>query len=384
MQAVTLELRWRRFGHDLLVTGAGIIHRQLDGLEISDIPVPWLNSAKPTWMEEDWLPLPRVRAAASTEMADVVIVDMASLLALGVRVQGRSTWYSIVPSPNAASATTLARSAGLGDADDVSVFTDPAKILRSTIVNATDIALTIEPMVEFASRSRGPSRILIADQALSSWQSTSQIRVPKLNRLPNELCLDLVRAFDHRPSHAVLQIGATVEEVAKTDSGQSWQFDVLLSPGEIDARRFDSKTMRRRDEGVLDREGHFGVGDTRCPYCKDRMCALCTNGLKSCDCCGISICRTCIREPQADLWLCPACEGMRLPLRSEAREHGRFMFKGRMLIGTDDEHVVVVERSKKSWIRHREDGQNQPLANPSLTSYLVERLSGRTTNSANE
>ena len=31
-------------------------------------------------------------------------------------------------------------------------------------------------------------------------------------------------------------------------------------PGQTDARRFDSVTQLVRDDGVIDREGHFGTG----------------------------------------------------------------------------------------------------------------------------
>jgi hypothetical protein len=47
-----------------------------------------------------------------------------------------------------------------------------------------------------------------------------------------------------------------------------------------------------------------------------------------------------------------------------------------MLIGTDNKHIVVVEQSKKSWVRHDDDGEKHLLPNPSLTAFLAERMSG--------
>jgi hypothetical protein len=378
-QTMSLEVRWKRVGHDVSVAGWGLTQREHDGPLLTESHDPWGGEVDQPWVAEDWVPLPTIRASASLGSVNAVVVSMASLLALGIRANGKSKWYTVVSSPHAPAATALARWKGLGDADEVTVYTDPAKIQRSTVLNATDAELTIEPMVEVAARLLGPGAIPVTDQALAAWQSHAQLRVPLLNQLPNELCLDLVRSFDHRPDHIALRIGAVIEEVLKTERGQSWKFDLLLAPGETDARMFDSKSMRRRDSGVVDREGHFGSDDMRCPYCNDPMCTLCTNGMSRCDCCGVVICRTCIREPHKDLWICPACDGMRQATRSEARQHGRFMFTGGMLIGTDDKHVVVVEQAKKSWVRHDENGEKHLLPNPSLGSFLGERMSGSAT-----
>jgi superfamily II DNA or RNA helicase len=379
-QTTPLGLRWRRVGYDVYLTGSGLTQREHGGRVLAESHLTWSGDVDLPWVAEDWLPLPAIRASASVGSVNAVVVSMASLLAVGIRHDGKTKWYSVVSSPNAPAATTLARAAGLSDADEVSAYTDPAKIHRSTVLNATDAALTVDPMVEFAARPLDPGAIPITDQALAAWQPYAKLRVPDLAELPNELRLDLVRSFDHRPEHTAVRIGAVIEEVIKADRGQSWKFDLLLAPGDADARMFDSKSMRRRDSGVVDREGHFGSDDTRCPYCNDRMCTLCINGMSRCDCCGVAICRTCIREPHKDLWICPACDAMRPATRSEARQHGRFMFSGGMLIGTDDKHVVVVEQAKKSWARIDENGEKHLLPNPSLAGFLNERMSGRAEN----
>ena len=109
--------------------------------------------------------------------------------------------------------------------------------------------------------------------------------------------------------------------------------------------------------GVIHREGHFGPEGESCTYCDGRVCGLCASGLVSCSCCDAPICRRCVRKPYADLWLCPACATMRAPTRSEARQHGRLLLTRGMLVGTDNQHVVVVEQAKHRWTRQGEDGE---------------------------
>jgi hypothetical protein len=65
---------------------------------------------------------------------------------------------------------------------------------------------------------------------------------------------------------------------------------------------------------------------------------------------------------------------MRPPTRSEARNHGRFLSTGHMLIGIDSLHEVVVEYRKQHWTRRREDGEKHVLANPSLSQFFDGRL----------
>jgi hypothetical protein len=376
-RTVPLQMRWANVGHDLAVVGTGITHRVIEGPAVHEDVIPWSETTvTPTWVTESWNPVPVIRATASFEAMEAVIVSMASLLALGIRSDGQSAWFSIVPSPRAPAATMLARSAGLRDADEVGVFTDPTKIVRSSILNADDVALTVEPLIDIASRSVKSIRD-VTIEALAAWQPTARVLAPQQQALADELRVMLVRRIEPAPERTRVEIGAMVEEVVKVEPSQVWQFGVALSPGQTDARRIDSKSRLVRDEGVIDREGHFGPDDVHCQYCDSRTCTLCVNGVISCDCCGVSICRTCVREPHKDLWLCPACNSVRPPTRSEAREHGRLLSTRRMLIGTDDKHIVVVEQSKGRWAR-RDGDEKHAIASPSVSSFLTERLSAPT------
>jgi hypothetical protein len=372
-----LELRWRAVGHDTVLAGTGLVVREVDGPAVIETPIDWTDDGSDQpWISAGWQPAPAVRASAETSNATAVVVKMASMLTVGVRTDNTTSWYSVVASPHAAAATALARRAGLADADEVAVYTDPSRIRRSRVLNAADASLTVEPVIEHTVVSTTSAGFNVTYEALSAWYQEARILLPNVGVLPNELRLNIVRALDHRPDRTTLRIGAMVEEVMRTDTGQVWPFDVLLNPGDQDARRFDSKSMQHRDQGVLDREGHFGDEDARCGYCNGRVCGLCTKGMTACDCCGIALCMLCVREPHQNLWLCPACAGVRPPSRAEARQHGRLMFTRGMLIGSDDKHVVVVEQSKKTWIRHGEgDDEKHPLASPSLAGFLNERLS---------
>jgi hypothetical protein len=128
------------------------------------------------------------------------------------------------------------------------------------------------------------------------------------------------------------------------------------------------------DEGILDREGHFTVGQVGCQYCRSWLCPNCVDGLTSCDCCGQTICKRCVTEPHPQLWLCPACARIHSPTRREAREHGRIMFTRGMLVGSVDFHTVVVEHSKNRWERQQDGAPSQPVANPAVTAFLDGRL----------
>ena len=374
-RTLVLETHWTRVGFDCSIVGEGILRREIDGADVRESTTPWgTHGAEPTWIGREWNPAPTVIRWASIDGADVAVVKLASLLAIGVHTGDYTAWYRIISSRDAPAATALARSNGLPDADAVTVFTDPVRITRSTVSNAVDADLTVQPAIKFSSRPVDPGPT--TERAITAWVPDARVAVPLLIKLPNNLRTELTRVL--QPNGVVvtsIEIGAMVKEVVTVQSGQIWQYDAHLSPGEHDARRKDSKTRVARDDGILDREGHYGADDTHCPYCADAVCALCQNGLRTCDCCGVTICRICLREPQQDLWLCPACAGVRPPTRAEAREHGRLMLTRGMLIGTDDKHVVVVERSKQNWVRHGDDGTKHPLASPSLVHYFGERLS---------
>jgi len=141
-----LKLRWERAGRDLAVTPSGVCVRMIKGPEVRETRVDWADpQTTPCWVSQDWDPVPTVRAQAATEDIEVVVVGMASLLALGVRLHNHADWYVISASPLASAATTLARSMGLGDADNVGVFTDPTQISLSTVTNAAERSLSVRP-----------------------------------------------------------------------------------------------------------------------------------------------------------------------------------------------------------------------------------------------
>jgi hypothetical protein len=158
------------------------------------------------------------------------------------------------------------------------------------------------------------------------------------------------------------------------EDGHDWLYERTLAAGQTEARRVNASTGYLFDSGAIDREGHFGTNFESCSYCGGTTCAVCLHKAVACDGCGINICKRCVSEPHANLWLCPACTAMRPPTRSEAREHGRILSTRRMLIGADAQHTVVVERSKNHWTRKTADGDSQVIANPSVNNFLDERL----------
>ena len=127
----------------LMITPSGLRIRTIEGSKARETQIDWVDNRTPDWITEDWDPSPVVRAQAVTNDVEAVIVGMASLLALGIRLNNRSYWYVISASPQAGAATTLARSMGLGDADNVGFFTDPKQITLSTVSNATDKSLSV-------------------------------------------------------------------------------------------------------------------------------------------------------------------------------------------------------------------------------------------------
>jgi hypothetical protein len=381
-QTAELEVRWERAGHDLTITPSGMCARTIEGSEAHEIQVDWIGTdATPDWTAEDWGPVPAVRAQAATNDVEAVIVGMASLIALGVRLQNRSHWYVISASPHASAATTLARSMGLSDADNVGTFVDPKTIMLSAVSNATDRSLSVHPMGSVGPTSRRDLKNVTLE-ALMAWIPTAKVLIPELKVLPQDLRSALERRFTAGIARASLDIGAHVEETVTVSGGDVWARDVKLMPGQSDARRFDSVTNIVRDEGVIDREGHFGVTGTQCLYCGGRVCEVCASRMVSCSCCNKPICRRCVRELRADVSLCPACATMRPPTRSEARQHGRWLSTRGMLIGVDTQHVVVVEQEKQSWTRQGEDGENYAIASPAVSKFLDERRAGPETRPA--
>ncbi|MGB5796479.1 MAG: SNF2-related protein [Mycolicibacter algericus] len=373
---VELTLRWHRVGHDLVITASGMSTRIFEGPSTTEESIAWAGiDTALRWVTEDWSPTPAIGGYVKSGSTEAVIVGMASLAALGIRTDHGTDWYSISESPAAVAATALARSMGLDDADQVTAFTDPAKVVLSTVLNASDSTVSVQPLGVVNDDVRGLYRDFSMD-ALQAWFPDAQLRAPELGKLPHALRTFLDQRLRAAISPTRLEIGAQVEQIVAVDDRQVWSHMARLAPGETDARRVDSITRVPRDQGLIDREGHFGAGEIRCRYCNDRVCGHCVDGLVSCDCCSAAICRRCVAEPSEALLICPACASLRPPSRSEARQHGRLLLTRNMLIGSDAHSVVVVEYTKKHWNRHAGNGEKCAVANPSVSRFLHARLAG--------
>ncbi|MCV7261134.1 helicase-related protein [Mycobacterium shimoidei] len=373
----TLEIRWHRVRRDVAVCGSGILTRILDGTAVHETMSAWHDAGTaPSWVTEAWAPVPTVLKYAASGSVEVVIVAMASLLALGVRIDNRSEWYGISGSPEAAVATTLSRWMGIGDTDEVATWTDPNKITLSAVTNATNISRKVHPLgaVKLISGQEHPHTSL---DALTAWLPTAQVTTPELGVLPPKFRTSLEQLLKPTGARTELVIGAHVEETVTVENGHIWNYEMRLMPGQTDARRFDSATRVLLKDGVICREGHFVAAWSLCKYCDSTICTICTDNLVSCDCCQATICRRCVREPHANLWLCPACATMRRPTRSEARRHGRFFSRRGLLVGVDTQHTVVVEHVKHRWMRQTDHGEKCAIAAPAVANFLSERLALR-------
>jgi superfamily II DNA or RNA helicase len=377
--AIKMALQWYRTGRDTSITDGGILSRTLDGTALREALTPWSGiSTAPAWVTGAWDPEPTVSRFAASGAVQAVMVSMATLVALGVRVDNRSEWYEIVASQQAPAATKLARAFGMGDVDDVGACTDPKKIRLSSVSNATNTSLRVHPRAVL-KQAAGRSYPRTTACALAAWLPGAQVLAPELGTLSERFRISLMQLVGRTGRRMVLEIGAHVEEMMTVEDGQVWRYAPSLMSGQIDARRTDFITRAITDEGVLDREGHFVADTTHCRYCGGKVCAYCVDGEVACDCCATAICRRCVARPYANLWVCPACAAMRPPTRSEARQHGRLLLTRNMLIGIDSLHVVVVEHRKHHWTRRSDDGQDHMLANPSLSMFFDEQLPGGST-----
>lgn len=366
-----LILRWHRNGYDTVITASGIRHRTFDGLPAAETAIPWMEvRTGPSWATEAWNPVPFTRLHAAHGAVEAAIVSIASMLALGVQTPDGIRWYSISASPDAIAATGLARSMGAGDADAVGAFVDPASIVYSSVLNASHISRNVHPIGTVQPQEGHTPREITAD-ALKAWLPDAELRSPELGALPDALVRSLQQLLPLAQTQTVLQISAHVEELATVADGLVWQHQTTLSPGQYDARRVDAVARVPRQEGIIDREGHFGAEPAHCAYCTDRVCAHCVDRLVTCDCCTAPICRRCARESHTNLLVCPACLSLRPPTRAEARQYGRLLLTRGMLIGSDSEHVVVFERAKGRWQLHTECGK-RPVVNPSVSNFLDE------------
>ncbi|WP_299557860.1 SNF2-related protein [uncultured Mycolicibacterium sp.] len=366
-----LVIRWDRVGSDIAVVPAGISVVTIDGSAERETIAEWQNPDRPVeWVSQSWNPVPTVRKIAVVDDVEAVLVSMGALVALGLHTSTGTDWYVVAASTHAPEATLLSRSMGLPDADALGRFTDPRRIRLSAVENATVTHCDVVPRGELVA---GPAR---TDQdtpsALAAWLPDARPVVPPLAVLPDGLRTALRKVVSPAPRQT-LDIGASVVQTLTVQNGHEWRYEVVLAPGETDARRVDHLTRQRLDRGSIDREGHFGTEHDTCGYCGQFCCAACVDGMVTCDCCGTRLCNRCVWEPSAGTKLCPACSTLRTPTRREAREHGRLLFTRGMLIGVDPQHTVVVERSRSRWELHVADGK-KVLANPSVLRYLDQRL----------
>ncbi|BBX27445.1 DEAD/DEAH box helicase [Mycolicibacterium alvei] len=384
--ATSLRLRWERHGHDVAITPAGILEVTVDGSGAHRQMAAWSrghHAALPTWVAEAWQPAPRLYAYAIGQHAEAAIFGLASLRVLGVRRAAQVDWYVIRPSENAAAATALSRSMGLGDADGVSAFTDPAKLRLSTVTNAASSpTLNVDPVGALTAGPRMGADTTWA--ALAAWTPTASVVTPDAQPLSARLAAALEQTLGAVGPQTTLTIGAQLKQLVTVYGGQEWHYDRQLAAGQRDARRVSKATGHAMDVGMIDREGHFGVDSPPCEYCGGRTCAECVDRMLLCTCCTMPICKRCARGTTGELSLCPACITTRSPTRKEAREHGRLFMTRRMLIGTDPQHTVVFELSKDQWTRHVPDKDGQIVTHAASAAFLNERLAGSGSTPPNE
>jgi hypothetical protein len=91
-----LTMRWHRVGHDVALSEVGLITRTLNGTAADETVTAWASAgAMRTWVADAWEPVPKIRMDAATNAVEAVIVEIASLLALGTRADDQSEWYAI-------------------------------------------------------------------------------------------------------------------------------------------------------------------------------------------------------------------------------------------------------------------------------------------------
>ncbi len=365
-----LRLTWHRTGSDLALISSGLHVRVLDGPDVSEDGIDWATGQLPEWVSSHWTPMPALHAIAATENTEVLVVGIASALALGIRQADDTYWFSVVTSPKACAASALARSMGLDDADCVNTYTDPTRLRLSVVANARGNELKVQPVGEFSPSFKGDLQNA-TEKALAAWLPNVAVRMPELDTLPPNLRQSLEQRFGSMSSRRSLDIGARVEQKITAENGETWLFETDLSPGQSDVRHLDDVTGRLLGEGVIDREGHIVASSTQCGYCGEKVCDKCESGVVACDCCGIRLCRRCVGDPHANLKFCPACATLRQPSRGEARQYGRWLSTRGMLIGIDDHHTVVLEHSKQGWSLHAEGSADQPVEDAILAEYLT-------------
>lgn len=373
----SLILRWERHGHDAAITSAGILEVSLDGSGGHRQVAGWTHDHEPipAWVVNAWQPQPHLYAYAAGQHTEAAIVGMASLRVLAVRRGAHVDWYEIRPSENAAGATALSRTMGLGDADGVSAFIDPAKLRLSTVTNAASPpSLQVEPMGALAIGPRVGADTTSA--AFAAWMPRERVVTPTAQPLPTGLATALEHVSGPVGPQTTLTIGAHLSQLVVVNGGHEWLYDRKLAAGQTDARRISNSTGHAIDAGVIDREGHFGLGSPPCDYCGGLTCSVCTDRLLACALCAMPLCKRCAERTGHDLWLCPACVAVRPPTRREAREHGRLFMTRRMLIGADPQHTVVFELVKGQWKRQVSDKSGLAIVHPTAAEFLTNELAG--------
>lgn len=366
-------IRWERFGHDLAITSDGISELILGPTDDKKSVIAWTPADHlPDWVTAAWDPTPAMHVYAKAQDAEAVIVELASLIALGICTAKSVEWYAINSSDSAPAATMLARRMGLEDADTVGVFTDPKQVLRSDVTNAVRSDTTVQPIGLLSARTQ--NRLDVTADALIAWMPTANVKTPQLQTLPTDLYAALRREMSPISPKSMLSIGAQFEQLVAVESGHEWRYERKLAAGQTDARRTTASTGNLLDSGVIDREGHFGVDCPPCVYCGGRTCSACIDGMVACTGCHTAICKRCADGTSPGF--CPACIALRPPTRSEARQHGRLLLTRRMLIGTDPHHTVVFELAKEQWTLHGADGSKIEISSESARRFLDERLAG--------
>ncbi|MFL0287815.1 DEAD/DEAH box helicase [Mycobacterium sp. SMC-21] len=368
-----MVVRWEQSGYDRAITADGIYELIVEPNGETRSVAPWAEADDlPDWVAAAWDPTPTMHVHAKTKDVEAAIVELASLIALGIRTAKSVEWYAINPSDSAPAATMLARWMGLDDADTVGVFTDPRKVQRSNVINAVQSDTTVLPTGVLSNRS--PAHPDVTAEALEAWMPDAAVKAPELRVLPADLYAALRRDMSPISPKSVLSIGAQFEQLVTVESGHQWRYERKLAAGQTDARRTANSTGNLLDSGVVDREGHFGVDCPPCIYCGGRTCSACIDGMIACTGCQTAICKRCVDG--ASPGFCPACIALRPPTRSEARQHGRLLLTRRMLIGTDAHHTAVFERSKEHWMLHDANGSKVEISSEAASRFLDERLAG--------
>lgn len=373
-----LKVQWIPAFRDVFLTDRGIETRTLLGKEASEETADWIDSSGAVdWVTHAWSPAPNILLYARSGETEAAVVGLGLLRSLGIKTADAVRWYEIVRSDESPAATTLARWLGLGDADQLGSATVPSAIRLSVVSNAAaGSAYEIRP--RGAVTTDALPRGCDAPSVLRAWLPEAQINVPQLETMDSRLRVQIAKLCRASTLKTTLEIGADVTESVALADGQVFTRQKSLAPGDTDARRQDDVAGGLLEQGILDREGHYTVGQFGCQYCQSWLCSKCVDGLTSCDCCGQTICKRCMAEPHPQLWLCPACASIRPPTRREARDHGRLISRRGMLLGSDGLHTVVVENSKNRWDRQQDGAPSVPVANPAVIAFLDGRLASGT------